>query len=223
MVAHAAKHLTISAYADLYRFPWIKSQLTRPSSGSDFLLQADYTAGRNIEMALRLKFESKPGNGKVDSIPMPVSTTMQYTGIRYHISYRLNSKLVLQTRLEMTDVKNGEGLNSQGFMIYQNLEYKPMRLPLSIALRFAWFQTDDYNSRIYAYEQDLISGFSFSPLSEEGYRTYLLFRYSPTKQLSFSARVSRTFYDNKESIGSGYDEIANQFKNDIKLQATFRF
>jgi hypothetical protein len=108
-------------------------------------------------------------------------------------------------------------------MFYQDLEYRFKTLPVIVDFRLSLYDTDDYSSRIYAYEQDLLAGFSFSPLSDKGYRTYLMARYEIKENIALTARFSRNHYMNKAVIGSGYDEIDRNTKNSIKIQFTVRF
>ncbi len=82
---------------------------------------------------------------------------------------------------------------------------------------------DSYDSRIYAYEQDLSSGFSFAPLYMSGYRTYLLIRYDISRNLSCRLRVSQINYVGKESISTGLDKLEGSTRSEVKLQLTARF
>jgi hypothetical protein len=108
-------------------------------------------------------------------------------------------------------------------MLYQDAEFRSASLPLVLNLRFAWFNTDSYDSRIYAYEQDLSSGFSFSPLYTRGYRTYCMIRYDLTSSLSFRLRFSQSNYFDKSEVGTGLDMIAASTRSEIKLQLSARF
>jgi hypothetical protein len=108
-------------------------------------------------------------------------------------------------------------------MIYQDVECNPFRVPLSLVARFAWFNTGSYDSRIYAYEQDLSAGFSFAPLYMSGYRTYFLIRYDIGRNLSCRLRISQINYAGKESISSGPNKLEGSARSEIKLQITARF
>jgi hypothetical protein len=103
------------------------------------------------------------------------------------------------------------------------VEYRVKKVPVVIDFRLAWFNTGGYNSRIYAYEQDMTSGFSFSPLYDEGYRTYFMVRYDITQQVSCRLRLSQTNFFNSTTIGSGFDRIDVNTRTEIKLQLTGRF
>ena len=222
-VIHPRKNWKISAYADFYRFPWLKYQVSAPSAGNDYMAQADYSPGTRVAMFLRLRIERKPENERIDSLPVPIVGDVIHSGLRYHISFRINTKFEIQNRLEYIAVKNANNLRDNGFMIYQDASYKPARVPLVLHFRIAWFNTGSYESRIYAYEQDLISGFSFSPMYDVGYRTYLMARYDIHDRASIRVRFGHTCFTNKTSSGTGLDEIASPSRSEVKLQLALRF
>ncbi len=223
LVVHPVRKLKISGYADFYRFPWLKYGLSSPASGSDYLLQADYSLNKQLEMFIRLKHELDPEDDRSGSQILPVVAHIRHTGIRYHISYRLKNSLTLQNRLEMVRVEPETGETTWGFLVYQDAEYRFANMPVNLDFRFAWFQTDDYSSRVYAYEQDMTSGFSFSPLYNKGYRTYVLLRYDIAPKISFWIRLAHTHYIDEETIGSGYDTIENHARSEVKFQFAARF
>lgn len=220
---HPFRKWKISAYADFYRFPWLRYRLNAPSDGSDYLIQMDYSAGKRTDMFLRLKIENDPLNETLPSYPLPTVTIQKHTNLRYHVSWSLSKKLTLQNRIEMAWVSSGQENSDRGLMIYQNAEYIPAKIPLGLYFRFAWFNTDSYDSRIYAYEQDLTSGFSFSPLYSRGYRTYFMIRYNINSSLSCRIRFSQTYYADKTSVGTGLDMINAPTRSEFKLQLSARF
>jgi hypothetical protein len=223
MVFHPAAKLKISGYADFYRFPWLKSGLSAPASGSDFLLQVDYTPVKQVGMMLRLKAETDPEDELSDSQIIPDIAESQHTGVRYHISYSLSRKLLMQNRFEWAYVRTSSSEASQGALLYHDIEYRPDKIPLVLDFRLAWFNTGSYASRIYAYEQDMSSGFSFSPLHDNGCRAYLMVRYDISEQMLCRLRWSGTFYFDRQQISTGYDEIQSSSRNDLKLQLSLRF
>jgi hypothetical protein len=222
LVIHPVAKWKISGYADFYRFPWLKFGVSAPASGTDYLLQVDYAMNKRIGMYFRVKYVSDPEDGPTNSQLIPEITELQHTGVRYQISYRVSEKITMQNRLEISIVNPDVAKKSNGILLYHDIEYRAEKVPLIFDFRFAWFNTDDYNSRIYAYEQDMTAGFSFSPLYDEGYRSYLMARYDITRQLSCRVRLSQTRFFNKDFISSGYDLIDSNTRTEIKLQLVAR-
>jgi hypothetical protein len=220
---HPVKKLKIAAYADFYRFPWLRYGLSAPASGSDYLLQADYFPGKKVEMHARIKHEQDPEDELSTVQMLPRIIHRKHTGIRYHISYHAAERLSLQNRLELVRAEPGTGKTSWGILLYQDAGYRIRRIPMNLDLRLAWFRTDDYSSRIYAYEQDLSTGFTFSPLYNKGFRAYLMLRYAFAPSLTFRLRLAHTCFFQQNMLGSGYDEIDGNNRSEIKMQLTARF
>lgn len=222
-IIHPFPHWQVSAYADLYRFPWLRYRVNAPSSGSDYLFQVDYTAGKETNMFFRMHYEENPENENADQVIVPRVISVRRTGLRYHISWQLSSRFRFQDRVEAVWVKSDQAEPDKGIMAYQDIECRPFTIPVSLAFRIAWFNTGSYDSRIYAYEQDLSSGFSFAPLFMNGYRTYLMIRYDISKSLSCRLRISQINYVGKESISTGLDKLEGSTRSEVKLQLTARF
>jgi hypothetical protein len=222
-IIHPFPHWQVSAYADLYRFPWLRYRVNAPSSGSDYLFQVDYTAGKKTNMFFRMHYEENPENEDAASLVIPKVISVKRTGLRYHISWELSSKFKFQNRIEAIRFKRDQAESDNGIMAYQDIECHPFSVPVSLAFRIAWFNTGSYDSRIYAYEQDLSSGFSFAPLFMSGYRTYFLIRYDIRRNLTCRLRISQINYVGKESISTGLDKLEGSTRTEVKLQLTARF
>ncbi|RLD61858.1 MAG: hypothetical protein DRI95_13770, partial [Bacteroidetes bacterium] len=183
---HPIRNFQISAYVDNYSFPWLKYGINAPSHGSDFLVQLDYHAGYNVDMYLRWKNETKMHNGvSGESVSVPlVEQNKQY--FRYHISYKLNKNITLRNRIEAS-VFESEDME-YGFMAYQDVNYD-FNFPLSLYLRFAIFDAS-YNTRIYAYENDLLYNFSIPSYFGKGTRLYFMIKYKIADRVSVRLRYA---------------------------------
>jgi len=81
-----------------------------------------------------------------------------------------------------------------------------------------YFETDGYNSRLYAYENDLLYNYSIPVFFDKGFRYYVNLNYDLTKHIYLWFKWSQTTYPAKDSIGSGLDEIGGNTKNEAKVQ-----
>jgi hypothetical protein len=222
-VLHPVSRISLSAYADFYRFPWLKNDQSAPAIGSDYLFQADYNAGKGVEMYVRVKFENDPADSKSDTLLIPVIEEIENTGLRFHISYKVNSRIIMQNRIEFSNSGKDGDHASRGFLIYHDFDYRMEKVPVKCDLRLSWFHTDDFSSRIYAYEQDMTAGFSFSPLYGKGLRSYVMVTAALSENVSASVRFSNSWYTDRDTIGSGNDEIFSDMRNDVKVRVVVRF
>ena len=88
----------------------------------------------------------------------------------------------------------------------------------SVALRYAIFDTDDYENRQYVYEKDVWLATSLPAYEGSGIRNYLLVQWALTRKVDLWLRWARTTYFDRELIGSGADEIRGNVRNDVKFQ-----
>jgi hypothetical protein len=209
----------ISCYADFYKFPWLRYRLSAPASGSDYLIQADYSPSKHTEMYLRFKYESRPVDNPdlPDNAILPEISEQETSGIRYHISYNPASNLVMQNRIELSFVER-----ERGILVFQDIQYKLLEIPLHFDARLTWFNTGDYQTRIYAYEQDMRRGYSFTPLYDRGFRFYVMANYVLKQKMVIAAKFSNTLYGHRKTTGTGYDEVTSSSKSEIKIMLTIR-
>jgi hypothetical protein len=112
-----------------------------------------------------------------------------------------------------------KGLEKEkGLMIFQDIQYVPTKIPLNISARIAWFSTDSYNSRVYAYENDLLYTFSIPAYYGSGFRTYLNLNYKIAKNIDCWFKIANTSWNDRDIISSGYNEIQGNNKTELKFQ-----
>ena len=110
-----------------------------------------------------------------------------------------------------------------GFLSFFDFLYRPLMKPFSGVLRLQYFETDSYNARLYAYENDVLYSFSIPVFFDKGYRYYLNLNYDVNKFLTLWMRWAQIIYSNKLTIGSGLDEINGKQKSEIKFQLVMSF
>lgn len=221
MQARFSRKWSISAYADHFSFPWMKFRTYSPSRGYDYLVQIDHKPSRGIDMYLRYKIKNKPLNSRDDVIIRYLDDVIKQN-LRFHISYPVTSTISLKNRVEVVDFQYGDE-RQFGYLIYSDVIYRSMESPWAVTFRYALFDTDGYDSRIYAYENDVLYAFSFPFYSDKGSRAYLLLRYRLTRYIDIWVRYAQTFYTNRNTIGSGLDEIQGNTRSELKAQIRLRF
>ena len=208
------KFVTLSAYSDFYRSNWINYTTAAPSSGWDVFVQANVAFSRKFEFYLRYKNEEKDKKFALNERNVNLPETTQKT--RFHLQYKPLENLILKTRLEHTGYSGKEKEN--GYMVFQDIQFQPGKIPVNLSTRVAWFSTDSYNSRIYAYENDLLYTFSIPAYYGKGFRTYINLKYKISNKLDFWVKVANTAWSDRETISSGYNEIEGSSKTELKFQ-----
>jgi hypothetical protein len=211
----------LDAYADFYNFPWLKFRVDAPSRGQDYLVQATYLPNKQFELYTRYKVERKPINKAQDSATHAVINKPRQNW-RLHFTYAVSPMLTVKARTEIIwHNKKAEDAEA-GFLAFMEAAVKPARR-FSANLRLQYFETEGFNSRIYAYESDVLYGYSIPAFSDRGYRYYLNVAYDITKKLGVWLRLAQTVYKDRKTIGSGLEEINGNRKTEIKLQGIYIF
>ncbi len=210
----------IFGYIDIYHFPWLTYSTTAPSSGSDYLAQVDIQLTRKFNLYLRGKFESKPQKvtGGQGLVPDRDENT---TKLRIQGGYAISERITLRTRFEYS----GYNFNDQfqkGFLVFQDMVYAPSR-SLKIWLRYAWFNTDGYNARIYMFENDLLYSFSIPEFHGNGHRVYLNLKWSPSRRITAYLKTGCTIHNGVSSWGSGNDVTEGNSRIEIRGMIHWRF
>lgn len=213
----------IDAYADFYKFPWLKYLVDVPSVGTDYMLQATYRPNKELEMYVRYRSETKSKNYNPDILALSPVINKPRKNARMQVSYRINPEVTLRNRLDIVWFdKNGRSAQN-GFLSYADIIYKPMLKKYSANLRLQYFETDGYDSRMYAYENDVLYSYSIPVFYDKGFRYYVNFNYDLNRKITIWLRWAQTIYKDKTAIGSGLDEIAGNKKSEIKMQVQYLF
>ena len=215
------KGLIFSAFYDRFQFPWLKYLVDSPSIGFDYLLRMTYQPNKKMLFYTQYHEEHKgknlPNNMTVSDVV--VNTLRQ--SVLVNFEYSINRTFKSQTRVQMNTFRYASRSTSNGYVFMQDIEGSIKRLQLKG--RIAFFSTDDYDSRIYAYENDVLYAVSLPAYYGKGFRTYLIARYGINRNLDLWLRFARTQLNNVTSIGSGTDQINAPHKSDLKAQVRYRF
>lgn len=216
-------YLRIDAYADFFHFPWIKYRVDAPSSGNNYMIQFTYKPNKQVEIYTRFHTERKAINYNPYGLTTNPVLVKPKQGLRTQFSCKLSPTFVFRSRVELSwfDKKGDDSQN--GFLSYIDILYKPVLKPFSGNMRFQYFETDGYDSRLYAYEDDVLYSYSIPVFYDKGYRYYINVTYDINKRISLWGRFAQTIFPDKNTIGSGLDLINGHKKTEIKLQVIFAF
>ncbi|TAJ15210.1 helix-hairpin-helix domain-containing protein [Marinilabiliaceae bacterium JC017] len=216
------KRVKLNAYIDLFRYKWLKHQTDAPSEGFESFAQIDYDFSDLFDMSVRFKQTQKELN-KLNTEKSDLRLTWQNkTSLRWQGRYEIKKSWWLQMRLEKSFFHEENGHASNGFLISQDVKHRFWNNKITTGIRLAHFDTDDYYSRIYIYEPDMLYAFTVPSYSGRGTRWLVNVSIKPIKNLQIWGRVGHTYYSGKESIGSGLNTIEGNKKTEIKVQLQYK-
>jgi len=165
---------------------------------------------------LRYKFEHKAED--IDKRP----GTRNKSELRYQLYYNLNPKVEFRTRISYSTFKKSL-IKDQGFFISQDLILISNNKKFKTQIRMAYFDIDSYNARIYAYENNVLYGYSFPSFMYRGWRYYVNMSLKTKNFLCFYAKIGYSLYPHKESLGTSRDMTDGSGRLDFTLQLRIKF
>ncbi len=114
-----------------------------------------------------------------------------------------------------------ENASSSGYLLNENIGYHWRWLRLQGS--FGYFHTQDFASRIYAYEPGLLYQMSFGSYFGEGIRYALVARSEISHHLLVIAKLGSTDYFDRTHISSGLQEIAGSHQMDLEVQVKWKW
>ncbi len=220
--AAPAPYWNILAYVDQFQYTWLTSQVDAPSRGHDYYLRISHSFNRRTQAYLQFRSKTKMKNSTDAFVFSHYPIFYTKNAVRFNINYQIGWDLHCSNKAEYAHYRNDDGSNEHGYFLCQDIAYKPEDKPYSLAFRYAIFDAKDYNTRIYAYENDVLYSFSVPALYGKGMRVYLLGKVKLFNALTLYARIGRTIYSDRDEIGSGLTLIQGNHKTDLKAEIIWK-
>ena len=217
-----APYWNVLAYTDQFQFTWLTSQVNAPSRGHDYYLRISHSFNRRTNAYLQFRSKTKMKNSTDAFVFSHYPIFYTKNTVRFNINYQIVGDFHCSNKAEYAQYRNDDGTNEHGYFLCQDIAYKPEHKPYSFTFRYAIFDAKDYNTRIYAYENDVLYSFSVPALYGKGMRLYLLGKVKLFNTLTLYARIGRTIYSDRNEIGSGLTLIEGNHKTDLKVEAIWK-
>ena len=209
--------VSISAYFDMYQFPWLTSTTSAPATGSDYLVRVGYNIGKVATAFIQVRSEKT--RAKENTGYVYTDQSIQLTKSIASIDYNLESRLTFRSRIQFNRFIKDSSEN--GWLMYQDVNYNLMKF--GITGRVLLFDTESYKSRQYVYEKDMLFTFNTRVYNGRGMSYYIIMKYKPLRALSIRLKWSYIAYHNKREIGSGNDLIPGNQRSQVTGQLHYTF
>lgn len=216
-----SKNLEADMFCDYYRLRWLSYLVDAPVQGMDAGVSLTCRLPRRSILHVRYQWRTKPKNENRDEY---LHRLMEQSRHRLRMQWIFTPLSFLKMKSEANMVFNRNSVTkcwSKGVLLYQDLAFNFARPQLSLHFRVAYFDTDSYDERLYAYENDVYYAFTIGSYYYQGMRAYLLLRYK-VRCFSVWLRIGRTHYLNKSEISSGLTQIDKPHKTEVRVQCMVR-
>lgn len=212
-----SRRITLDFFADYYRLTKLTYRTDAPIQGLDLGISGLINLNRNSSLQLKYTFRDKPENN---------GESTYYKEIKEHRRHKLrliwsNTPLPnLKLKTELDGIRNQYPMSREhytGLLLYQDIGITFNKPDIALHARVAYFDTDRYDERLYAYENDVYYAFSIGSYYYKGVRGYFVVRYK-YKWLSIWLRLAHTYYIDRQIISSGLTQIDKPHKTEVKVQ-----
>ncbi len=217
------KYWNMNVYADIFKFPWLVFRIDKPSVGHEVLGQLSYRPSAKIEMYVRIREQSRMQNSRnYEGTIRPIEEVVQ-RNFRFNFNYKFTSSLQWKTRVELVTVSRPSMPFEKGFVLAQDLVFRPTKFPVDVSVRYALFDTDSFDTRLYLFESNLLNVFSIPAYFNEGSRYYILLKYEYKKNVELWLRYAAFVYANQTTLGTGPERIDGSTRSEVGVQLRVRF
>ena len=204
--------LSLSAYSDYAYFAWPKYRISKPSHSFDNLLSMAYQKNALSFMArYRVRFRQQDSDEKsslASKIEHRARLSAAYDLAQWHFSLQ-------------ADAAYANLANSFGWMFTPSAGYENGWFLANVYI--GYFNTDDYNSRVYTYERGPLYSFTFPVFFGHGLHFSLFAKTKINKNITAIIKSSTTKYFGQEKISSSYQQINSSAMSDLELQLRLKF
>jgi len=202
-----APGLSLSAGVLKSKDLWFAYRSASFPSSTKYLAELIYTLHNTGTLKLSAWHKDKNKDIAIETGPEQSEQIINRAG-RLHLELYPMESLKLISRIEVTSYPPA---NEHGLLAYHGVSYKAGSLPIGLSLRFYSYSCDSYNTRIYAYENDLLYSQSIPSFYGRGKRVYLVFDYKPEAGISLRLKCGFTDFI-KESQSISFYEYRLQLR-----------
>ena len=200
----------------------MKNLVNQPSEGVDLYFLGKYNISRDSDFELRYKYKQKEQNA-----PYPNEnsrTVLPYNTQKLRLRYnkQLKTGWNFRTTADFAFYHQKYFETERGYMLSQNVSYRG-NSKVSGDIYGGYFKSDSFAARLYSYERNILSTFYMPSFYGEGFRLALSGRYNFTSNFSFSVKIGHSRYFDRESIGSGTEQIEGTSRTDVYTFLRYRF
>jgi hypothetical protein len=187
------------------------------------MVQLSYKPNKILEIYGRYREQLRQKNSRDSDGTITELEDVLQRNYRLNVSYTVSEFFTIKSRLEYVTMNRPSNTPEKGMILTQDILFKPKNLPFDLSLRYALFDTDSYDTRLYTYENNALYVFAVPAYYYQGSRFYALVRYSFLRHCDLWLRYGVFKYNNRSTIGSGAEEIKGSVKTDITLQLRIKF
>lgn len=205
--------------ADVFSFINPKYQAHLPHFGREYLamITKDFTSS---SLKLFMNKSIKMQNVSNTSFLMNTLSNRNLTKFYLHYKINLTDDIEFQTRVDYIIHSKHEKLTS-GTSHFIQFCYTKKQARFNG--RITYFNTDNWDTRIYNYENDVLYHFTIPAYYDKGIRYFVNYSKKINNHFQLWIKYAKTYFLFKEFIGTGNDRIEGNKKSEFRVQLRVKF
>ncbi len=225
ILIHLRAYWTLGAQVDLARHPWLRYSIDGPTESMRLKINLQHQLGTDADIKTTFRYISNKKNNQTGREYIRTLTDKDSWRATVINTIKISNGLRLKNRMDynLISLSNNNNLTSKvtGSSFSQDIIFRPENIQLQATFRWMIFDTDQYESRIYQYEYDVLYAFSVPAYFGTGIRCYLVIKIPAGDRLDFWFKASANKYSRRLIENENYDAgKKNIFE--VKLQARIR-
>jgi len=200
----ATQFLTIDAYTDHYRIPWLAYRADAPGAGRDHLVQISIKPDKQTLVYFRFRSENETAGFKLNGVR--VSGQQIKTSGRFHIEHRPTGEWEWRCRLEINKLETEEK-KGWGSLFLADLFWSPDQSQIALNGRFSLFSTSGYDTRIYAFENDVMFYNIVPAFHGSGGRVYINVKWKKSDNWQVFLKMARDLGERSSNWNSRFQVL----------------
>ncbi|RAJ11006.1 helix-hairpin-helix protein [Chitinophaga skermanii] len=213
------REVQLSAFIDVYKFPWLKYLVPAPSSGVSASVTLQYTPSKQTSCFLRYTSQHAeeqvivPGKHAYNLVGKQVQVA------RCQVVHKLSELGQMKVRYESKWYRSTT--QQTGWMLYCEWQQRIPRSTVKIRSRLTRFDVGGSDSRMYVVTGNQLFDQSIMQYSGEGWQYYVYLDYKLARKLQITGSIQHLHIPGRTSLGSGWDEIEGPRSTQCMIQCTW--
>lgn len=208
---------------DHYKFPWLRHGIDGPTYGNELKMSLRYQPLEVLRIAGTFKIDDNETGKLMEAEKLQSLLETNKYSLKLVLEFEVNEELRIKNLVQSNIYRDENDEISRGIFIYQDIRYYLSKITTQLYLRYALFDTDDFMSRIYVYENNLPASYSFKMFQDSGNKFYLMAKKRIAEKTDIWMKYSRQIIKDARSIGSGLNTISGQTRSEIQLAVNLQF
>jgi len=211
-----------NAYADFFRFPWLRYGNPSPSFGKDLMMSCKIQLNKENLLFFRLRTKAERTS--------TFETTDQYcpfdflsSSLLMHVESHMSTKMTFKSRIEVKRILRPDCSKGLGLLIFADFKVKSNNSKMEAECRLNIYKTDSYDSRLYAFEPGVSGTGLIKGYDDQGCNAFMLIHIKPVKNLKLSFKYTLDWKWLTDSRGEGYDRILGNRKSTLQASLSCIF